>query len=93
LNGDETSTIRTEIQWPAAFRNVVIAPLSGTLKPPGGGGKATISARNAPGKCDLTHVFESSSAVVSPRDYPAMLDVQSALARKSSRVFLLEKTP
>ena len=93
MSGDETSSIRTEIQWPSAFGNVVIAPLKGTLKPPGGGGKATISSTTALGKCAFTHVFESSSAIISPKDYPAMLDVQSVLARKSSRVFLLEKTP
>jgi hypothetical protein len=35
--------------------------------------------------------FETSPAIVSPRDYPAMLKVESALEKKSAKVFLLEK--
>jgi transglutaminase-like putative cysteine protease len=93
VSSEELSTIRTEIEWPAGFRNVVISPFVGTLRPPGGCGKASISAKNGKSKSVFTHVFTTSPAIVNPKDYPAMLQVQSALARKSSKVFLLEKAP
>ena len=91
LSGEETSTIRTELHWPKDYGKLLIAPASGTLKPPGGGGLARISSKGGAGRRVFTHVFKSSPAIVSPKDYPGMLQVQSALARKSSRVLLLEK--
>jgi hypothetical protein len=39
----------------------------------------------------LTDDFETSPAVISPRDYPAMLKVESTLEKKSAKVFLLER--
>jgi len=91
LAGTDRSVIRTEIQLPPGFKQVVIEPKTETLKPPGGGGIAHISGKNSGDKCVFTHDIEASSALVQPKDYPAMLKVQAELAKKSSRVFLLEK--
>jgi hypothetical protein len=87
----ETSSVRTEIELPPGFRGVVIAPGSETLDAPAGGGKARLSSSSAGGKFVLTDDFETSPAVISPQDYPAMLKVESTLEKKSAKVFLLQK--
>ncbi len=50
-----------------------------------------MTTKNTPGGCVITDEFETVPAIVSPRDYQAMLKVESALGRKSSKVFLLEQ--
>ncbi len=91
MSGHSQNTVRTEIELPAGFRQVVIAPKSETFDGPGGSGRAMISCADADGKCVITHDFKTSPAIVDPKDYPAMLKIESALGKKSSRVFLLEK--
>ncbi|HWX21734.1 MAG TPA: DUF3857 domain-containing protein [Candidatus Binatia bacterium] len=83
-------TVRTEINLPPGFHQVVIAPRSENLEAPDGSGKARITSENSAGKCVITHDFETSPAIVPPKDYASMLKVESTLGRKSSRVFLLE---
>jgi transglutaminase-like putative cysteine protease len=85
------NSMRTEIDWPAGFRRVVIAPKTVTLDEPDGSGEARITSSDAAGKWVITHDLETSPAIVNPKDYSAMLDVESALGRKGSKVFLLEK--
>ena len=92
ISRKSAQTLHTEIELPPAFRQVVIAPRSEKLKGPGGCGSARITSACKDGKCSLTHQFEANPAIVSPRDYPALLRIESALGRKSSRVFLLEKS-
>jgi hypothetical protein len=87
------NSVRTEIQLPAGFRQVVIAPRSENLAEPDGGGSARIVSTESAGKIVLTDDFVVSPAIISPRDYPALLRVESMLGRKSSTVFLLEKPP
>ena len=91
VSGGSESTIRTEIEMPPAFRQVVIVPKAEALKAPDSSGKARITAKESAGRCVITHQFETSPAIISPKDYPAMLKAQSALARKSAKVFLLER--
>jgi len=85
------NSVRTEIELPPAFRHLVMAPKSEVIPAPDGSGKARISAAETPGKCVIAYEFETSPAIVRPQDYPAILKVESALGRKSSTVFLLEK--
>ncbi|HZQ47071.1 MAG TPA: DUF3857 domain-containing protein, partial [Verrucomicrobiae bacterium] len=73
------STVRTEIELPAEFRRLVIAPGSKKLEVPGGGGSARISFKNTAGKLVITHEFDTEPAIISPKDYSAMLKVESAL--------------
>jgi transglutaminase-like putative cysteine protease len=87
------NTVRTEIELPPGFRHVVIAPKSENLYEPDGGGTARITSTESAGKYVMTDNFEISSAIISPRDYAALLKVESTLGRKSSTVFLLEKSP
>ncbi len=89
--GQRQERVRTEIELPPGFRHLVMAPKSERIAAPDGGGYARISAQETPGKCVIAHDFETSPAIVPPQDYPAMLKVESALGRKSSTVFLLEK--
>ena len=44
-----------------------------------------------PDKYVITHELETWPAIVDAKDYPAMLDLEANLGKKSSRVFLLEK--
>jgi transglutaminase-like putative cysteine protease len=83
-------TVRTEIALPPGFPKVDIAPRSARLSVPAGAGQARITSTESNGKRVITHEFETSPAIVSPKDYPAILNVESALGQKSSRVFLLE---
>ncbi|MGO8696910.1 MAG: DUF3857 domain-containing protein [Limisphaerales bacterium] len=85
------NSVRTEIDWPAGFRHLVMAPKSETLDEPDGAGEARITSGGAAGKWVVTHQFETSPAIVNPKDYSAMLKVESALGRRGSKVFLLEK--
>jgi hypothetical protein len=43
------------------------------------------------GKFVMTDEFETSAAVISPKDYPAMQKLEATLEQKSGRVFLLQK--
>jgi transglutaminase-like putative cysteine protease len=83
--------VRTDIQLPAGFRRVVMAPGSQTLDGPDGSGKAEITSADSAGSWAFTHEFEISPAIVPPQDYAAMLKVESTLGRKSGKVLLLEK--
>jgi transglutaminase-like putative cysteine protease len=91
LSHEGTTSVRTEIELPLGFRDVLIAPRSESLDAPAGGGKVRMTSAAATGKYVLTDESETSPAVISPHDYPAMVKVESTLENKSSKVFLLEK--
>jgi hypothetical protein len=91
ISHQSRNTVRTEIELPARFRQVVISPSSEKLNVPDGGGRAWITSDRHDGKCVITHDLETAPAIINPKDYAAMLDLESNLGRKSSRVFLLEK--
>jgi hypothetical protein len=84
----DRNTIRTEIKLPRRFRHKVIAPRSRNLDVPDGGGTARITSAQTRGKCVITDEFDTAPAIIEPRDYSAVLKVESALERKSSKVFL-----
>ncbi|MGA3171498.1 MAG: DUF3857 domain-containing protein [Chthoniobacteraceae bacterium] len=91
LSHEGTSSVRTEIDLPLGFRDVLIAPATESLNAPAGGGKVRVTSAGSDGKIVLTDNFETSPAVINPNDYQAMLKLESTLERKSSKVFLLEK--
>ena len=91
LPDEATTSIRTEIVLPLGFRDVLIAPVSESLDAPAGGGKVRTMSSTTAGKFVLTDDFEKSPAVINPRDYLAMLKVESILETKSAKVFLLKK--
>ncbi len=91
LSRRSDNRVRTEIELPPGFRHVVMAPGCETLDAPDGSGKAEISSTNHAGMWSITHEFETAPAVIPPPDYSALLKVESALGRKSGKVFLLEK--
>ena len=84
----DRDTIRTEIDLPPGFRHDVIAPRSRELDVPDGGGKALIVSTETPGKFVMTDEFDTVPAIIEPRDYSALLKMESTLERKSSRAFL-----
>ena len=84
------NTIRTEIELPSEFPKVVVAPKNEDLTV-AGSEKAHITARKTFGGYVVTDEFETAPAIISPDNYQAMLKVESALSRKSSKVFLLEE--
>ena len=92
ISHENESTVRTEIELPPGFRQIDIAPKSEILEVPGGAGNARITSTDAVGKRVITHQLATSPAIISAQDYPAMLKVQSALGKRSSKVFLLEAT-
>ncbi len=82
------NTIRTEIELPPEFCGIV-APKSEDLTV-AGSEKARITAKKTFGGYTVTDEFETAPAIISPDNYQALLGVESALSRKSSKVFLLE---
>lgn len=91
LSQAQTNSVRTEIELPPSFQNVVISSKSENLDAPLGSGKVRMTSSNEAGKWVMTDEFETMPAVIGPKDYPAMLKVESMLERKSGKVFLLQK--
>jgi hypothetical protein len=83
------NTVNIEVDLPADFSKVLIAPKSEHFA--AGAETARLTTRNVSSGYVITDEFETAPAIVSPGDYQAMLNIQSALDRKSSRVFLLEQ--
>ena len=90
ISHQSAHTIRTEIELPPGFQQIALGPQSQSLNEPDGAGKARITVMDEGGKRVITHEYETSPAIISAKNYPAMLDIESALGRKSSKVFLLE---
>jgi hypothetical protein len=90
ISGHNENTIRTEIQLPSNYKQIVIAPNGSELTVPAGGGSARTLAKNEAGKFVLTHDFDIEPAIIDPKDYGQLLDIESALGQKASRVFLLQ---
>ncbi|MGD0743688.1 MAG: hypothetical protein ABSA45_00900, partial [Verrucomicrobiota bacterium] len=84
------NTIRTEIELPSEFQRIMVAPKSEDFTV-AGGEKARITAKKTIGGYTITDEFETTPAIISPDNYQAMRGVESALSRKSSKVFLLEE--
>ena len=91
INGTMDNTVRTEITLAPEFRHPVITPAPGRLTIPDGGESALITETNTADKLVISHEFKTTPSIVPPGDYPAMLKLESALSKKSSRVFLLEE--
>ena len=91
VSGPSDYTVHTEIDLPAGFGRVVMAPGSETLDAPDGSGKAQITSTDSAGKWTMTHEFETAPAIVPPDDYAGLVKVESTLGRRSGEVFLLEK--
>ena len=83
------NTVRIEINLPPDFHKVLIEPKSEHFA--AGAGMARLVTKDKPGGCFVTEELETTPAIVSPAGYQAMLKMESALDRKSSRVFLLEQ--
>lgn len=90
INNSMDNTVRTEINLAPDFQHLVISPSPGQLTMPGGAESAWITETNPAGQIIITHEFKTTPAVVSPQAYPGMLQLESTLSKKSSRVFLLE---
>jgi transglutaminase-like putative cysteine protease len=93
LSKAEKNSIRTEIELPSGFQDMVITPNNQILEAPGGGGKLRMTAASAAGKFVLTDDYETLPAILSQHDYLAMQKVESSLEKKSAKVFLLERNP
>jgi transglutaminase-like putative cysteine protease len=85
------NTVRTEIELPPAFKRVDIAPKSQELTAPGGGGSARIASKDEGAKRVITHDFDTTPAIISPKDYASLLNLEATLGQKSSKTFLIEK--
>ena len=86
-----SNSVRTEIDLPLGFRNVLIAPGSESLDAPSGGGKVRVTSSASSGRFIMTDESETTPALISPNDYPAMVNLESTLENKSAKVFLLKK--
>jgi hypothetical protein len=83
------NTVRIAVDLPPDFPKVLIAPKSENFV--AGAETAHMTTQDTFGGCVITDEFETAPAIVSPGGYQAMLKVESALDRRSSKVFLLER--
>jgi transglutaminase-like putative cysteine protease len=82
--------VRAEIELPAGFRPTDIAPKSERFAAPGGS-QVHVTETSAGGQCVVTDEFETAPAIIAPKNYPKLLNIQSALGQKSETTFLLER--
>lgn len=95
------TTLNAEIALPPKFQKIVISPVSKKLEVPSNpaategekmaAGKVEIVATETPGKFSLHEELEAVAGIISPKDYPSLLKLESQLKKKSSSLFLLEK--
>jgi transglutaminase-like putative cysteine protease len=83
-------TIHAEIELPAGFRHLVIAPRDQDLVAPSGAGHVHVAAKTAGPDWSITQELSAQPALVVPENYAALLSVESTLENKSSRLLLLE---
>jgi hypothetical protein len=88
--GRQQRNIRTEIQLPKRFRQMVIAPAPLNLTAPEDSGKAQVSSKQDGSKVIIEHQFSTTPAILDAKDYPALLQLETALEKKASRLFLLQ---
>jgi hypothetical protein len=84
------NTVHIAVDLPPDFPRTLIAPKSANFNA-AGAETARMTTRETPGGYVVTDEFDTAPAIISPADYQAMLKVDSALDRKSSKVFLLEQ--
>ena len=84
------NTVQITVDLPPDFPRTLIAPKSANFNV-ANAETARVTSRETPGGYVITDEFETAPAIISPGDYQAMLKVDSALGRKSSKVFLLEQ--
>jgi hypothetical protein len=84
------NTVQIKVDLPPDFSRTLIAPKSANFNV-ANAENARVTTRETPGGYVITDEFETAPAIISPGDYQAMLKVDSALGRKSSKVFLLEQ--
>jgi hypothetical protein len=90
MPGKSERIVRAEVDLPAGYRETDVAPKSGHFAAPGGS-QTRITKTSAAGKCTITYDFTTRPAVISPADYPKLVNIQSALGQKSGTTFLLER--
>jgi|CZKI01.1.fsa_nt_gi transglutaminase-like putative cysteine protease len=83
-------TVHAQIELPAGFRRVVIAPRNEDMTAPDGAGTVHVSARASGTGWSVTQELSAKPSLVAPQDYGALLSVESALENESSRLLLLE---
>jgi len=82
--------VRTEIELPAEFRRMVIAPRSEDFTV-AGTEQAHLAAEKTYSGFVVTDEFETAPAIIGPGDYQLLRKVESALSRKSAKEILLEE--
>ena len=88
---EHQQSIRTEIELPSGFRRLDLAPKEQTLEAPDGSGRAQTTVTTTEGKCVIAQELVTWPSIVDRKGYTKLVDLESALGRKSSRLFLLEK--
>ena len=84
------SAVRTEVLLAPSFGRIVIAPSDKKVSAVGNL-SAKVTTHEGNGKFLLTHELSIAPVIVAPKDYPSLLNAESALREKSSRAFLLQK--
>ncbi|HTR40758.1 MAG TPA: DUF3857 domain-containing protein [Pseudomonadales bacterium] len=82
--------LRAEIQLPEGYQVTDIGPKNETFSAPGGS-EARVIRTDTDGKITVTSQFQLMPGLIKPKNYPALLDIQSALGSRSGTTFLLQR--
>lgn len=90
ISGANKTTVHIAVNLPPEFPDVLVMPGSEDYSV-AGGETAKVTTQARPGGYAIADEFQTTPAIISPADYQALRKVESALDRKSSKVFLLEQ--
>ncbi len=90
ISDQNETDYRAEIQLPDGYHVAGIAPKNEKYIAPGGS-QAIITQTEVDGKSTVTEQFETVPGIIKPKNYPDLLDIESALGQKSGTTFLLEQ--
>lgn len=90
ISSKNENDFQAEITLPHGYRKSGIAPRNERLVAPGGS-EARVTDAGTAGKYLVVEQFNTEPAVIKPKDYADLLNIQSALGQKSATTFLLEK--
>jgi hypothetical protein len=90
ISDESENVLRAEIQFPDGYRETDIVPKNESFVAPGGS-QASITRTDSDGKCIVTDQFDNLPGIINPKNYPALLTIQSALGSRSGTTFLLER--
>lgn len=82
--------VRSEIELPARYQHVVMAPQPRSESAPRELGQVKVETSGTDRHLAVTHTFTVSPGIIEPKEYTTLVGLESRLENKSARLLLLE---